>query len=258
MSEQIDHGPAGHGKLPRYRQIAEALLRDIQSGRLAVGSRLPGEFELGARHSVSRHTVREALRVLEELGVIGRRKGVGTVVTSDQVMRAFVHTAVDVAQLFQYPEGTQLRIQEQAQVTLDGPTGERLGLPAGSTWARLSGARRVLATGQRICWTDVYLHPAHSSIAERIGSDARPVYAYVEEAVGERVAHVDLEIRAELLDAAVAGALGTRPGVPVLTVIRRYRGADNRIFEVSVARHPADDFTYQLSLSRDWLERKEP
>jgi len=50
----------------RYQQVAESLLAEIRAGRLAVGDTLPGELELVGHFAVSRHTVREALRRLEE------------------------------------------------------------------------------------------------------------------------------------------------------------------------------------------------
>jgi DNA-binding GntR family transcriptional regulator len=64
---------------PQYQKLAEWLMSEIQSGRYAVGERMPGEFELVEKHNVSRHTVRESLRVLEDLGLIDRHQGHGTV-----------------------------------------------------------------------------------------------------------------------------------------------------------------------------------
>ncbi len=231
-------------------------MEEITAGRIAVGALLPGELELCSRFGVSRHTVREALRVLEEHGVIGRRKGAGTTVLSDRMVEAFVQSMGTVAELFQYPEGTRLRISEQQHaLTADEALAARLGVPRDSQWTRLSGVRQVTASGQRICWTDVYLLPEYAAVVERIGQP-KPVFALIEEHFGERVSNVELEISAELLDADLAQALALNAGAPALTVIRRYRGNHNRIFEVSVTHHPANQFTYRLSLERDWLDPK--
>ena len=51
---------------PLYLQVVRALKEDIVSGVYPIGSQLPTEEELCERFSVSRYTVREALRRLRE------------------------------------------------------------------------------------------------------------------------------------------------------------------------------------------------
>src|SRR5688572_19926951 len=63
---------------PRYAALAREIARDIGSGQHPVGSLLPAEVELAELHGVSRATVRSALQQLEALGLISRRKRVGT------------------------------------------------------------------------------------------------------------------------------------------------------------------------------------
>jgi GntR family transcriptional regulator, transcriptional repressor for pyruvate dehydrogenase complex len=55
-----------------YEQLADALRERIQAGALREGDRLPSETKLAAQAGVSRSTVREALRILQEAGLIER------------------------------------------------------------------------------------------------------------------------------------------------------------------------------------------
>lgn len=55
--------------------IARRIQRQISSGRLVVGARLPAEREMARRYNTSRVCVREAYRSLEELGVLTIRRG---------------------------------------------------------------------------------------------------------------------------------------------------------------------------------------
>ena len=65
---------------PKYRQLYAVLRRDIQSGRLPHGARLPSEADLGRTFKASRITVGRAVRDLQLAGLVERRAGSGTFV----------------------------------------------------------------------------------------------------------------------------------------------------------------------------------
>ena len=62
------------------QSCAEALEEAIELGMYRPGGRLPSEAELAEKLAVSRPTLREALRLLEERGTIRRHHGRGTFV----------------------------------------------------------------------------------------------------------------------------------------------------------------------------------
>ena len=61
--------------------VRDELAARIASGRLAPGAKLPAEPELADELGVSRPTLREALRSLEEDGFVTRTRGAGTYAT---------------------------------------------------------------------------------------------------------------------------------------------------------------------------------
>jgi GntR family transcriptional regulator of arabinose operon len=67
---------------PKYRKVYAALRRDIDSGRLRPGDRLPTELDLVRAFDASRITVGRAVRELQSEGLVQRRAGSGTYVTS--------------------------------------------------------------------------------------------------------------------------------------------------------------------------------
>jgi DNA-binding FadR family transcriptional regulator len=73
------------------KRVAEVLKRRILSGGYAPGDKLPSELSLAAELSVNRFTVREAMNQLEQLRLIDRRAGAGTV-----VLDYSEHAGVDV------------------------------------------------------------------------------------------------------------------------------------------------------------------
>lgn len=65
------------GALPVYLRIAELLIRDIASGRLADGARLPPEREMAAGLGIAVGTLRKALAELAGKGLVERVQGSG-------------------------------------------------------------------------------------------------------------------------------------------------------------------------------------
>jgi GntR family transcriptional regulator len=75
---------------PMYRQIAEDLRAQIDSGELKPGQQLRTELELQDHYGASRNTVRDAIKWLTTLGLVETRPGQGTFVV--QKIDPFVTT----------------------------------------------------------------------------------------------------------------------------------------------------------------------
>jgi GntR family transcriptional regulator, transcriptional repressor for pyruvate dehydrogenase complex len=58
-----------------YQAVHEALEEAILDGRLRTGDSLPTETDLASKFGVTRHTVREGIRVLEQTGFVKREAG---------------------------------------------------------------------------------------------------------------------------------------------------------------------------------------
>jgi GntR family transcriptional regulator len=65
---------------PMYRQIAEDLRGQVESGEIEPGQQLPTELDLRERYNASRNTVRDAIKWLMNLGLVETRPGQGTFV----------------------------------------------------------------------------------------------------------------------------------------------------------------------------------
>jgi DNA-binding GntR family transcriptional regulator len=237
---------------PRYRALADQLLGEIRSGRLRVGQTLPGELELGQSFGVSRHTVREALRRLEELGLIARQQGIGTVVTARESSESYVQMVRSPAQLMQYPQDSRLAVVESGLVVASRAQARLLGCKAGSKWFRMRAIRRMKASGSAICCVDIYVLPEYATIVDAVGRKPPPIYELIEQRFDERVASVQVDLFAGSIGAELAAPLGVEPGTASLSVVRRYTGRNGRVFEVSISEHPAGRFTYSLELRRGW------
>jgi len=67
-------------KKSAFSQIIDQIKDQIQNGSLKPGDQLPPERQFSEMMNVNRHTVREALKVLEYMGVVEGKTGIGTFV----------------------------------------------------------------------------------------------------------------------------------------------------------------------------------
>ena len=77
-----------------FEEAVQQIAEKIRSGDLHVGDRLPSERELAALMTISRPTLREAVKVLQEAGVLEVRRGQsgGIFVASELVPRELLRT----------------------------------------------------------------------------------------------------------------------------------------------------------------------
>lgn len=231
-------------KPPRYRQLANALRAEIASGRLRPGDALPPELELCETHNVSRHTMREALRLLTEDGLIERRRGAGTIV-ADVAAPAFAQPIGDFDAILQYAK-TAVFLPE-THGPADEDTLERFGLTGAydvCTGLRQPAGQPPLALTTILVRRD--LAPDPETVAGLAGS----ISEWIEQTHGVAVRSVVQRMEAVALDKLAGHRLGVTTGSPALRTLRRYRDASGAIILLSESLHPAGRFAYEMRLDR--------
>ena len=81
---------------PKYLRIVSWIKQQVADGHLAVGDRLASENELSRQFGLSRQTVRQATSILENSGILERRRGSGTYVASTCVVQRAVTMNIGV------------------------------------------------------------------------------------------------------------------------------------------------------------------
>jgi GntR family transcriptional regulator len=235
---------------PRYRRIADELNRKISTGIYPVGGLLPTELELCAKYRASRSTVREALRLLRDAGLISRRRRTGTEVVAQTTPASFRQPTNSIGDLLQYAEETRLTILSTRRIICDASLARQLECREGRAWLKINSLRTVPDDDRPICMTTAYVDADLPDIGARLGSVTGPISAMLEQSYGIRIARVDQTIQAMSLSRRQAELLRADPGSPALRAVRRYYQPDGVLIEVSSAIHPADRFTYVTSLIR--------
>ncbi|HEY0296700.1 MAG TPA: GntR family transcriptional regulator [Bordetella sp.] len=237
---------------PRYVELAQELIRQIQSGHLAVGASLPNEVDLSQQYGVSRSTLRSALRMVQDLGLISRRKRAGIRVEAAKPRTAYERSLSSLEDLMQYATVTERHVQSTQLVVCDAPLARKLECAVLQKWLCVAMLRvDMQKPDEPLCWTDVYLDP---EIGEGLGpqllSSTGLICEMIEARYGCKVAEVRQEIRAVGVPAHAAQALGVAQDSHALEVTRRYLGEQGHPFEITISVFPADRFAYGLVLRR--------
>jgi len=249
VSEQKLSG--GEAPRPLYIQLAYAIGERIAAGTYAVGELLPTEAELGEAFGVSRYTVRQAIQHLRQQGLVSARKGVGTRVEARRAGARYSHSIHSLSELLQFAHETRLDVIGHELIEARGALAELLGCRPRKPWLRFEGIRMGIGGDPPICHTEVYIDAAYRAIVSDTSSLRTAVWSLIESRFGETVIEVDQEIEAAILDEKQARLLKALPGTPALRFTRRYYVTGRRLVEMSINLHPADRFTYRMTIKRD-------
>ncbi|UFZ05078.1 GntR family transcriptional regulator [Bradyrhizobium ontarionense] len=238
----------------RYAQVARDLAEGIANGRFPVGSVLPTEFELCDHYGASRHTVRAAIKELQDLGLVSRKKKLGTrVEASTPAQGGYRPSLTSVADLVQFGAAHTRVVQDMADLVADRPLAKMLGCAVGRRWLRISSLRLDGDEGSApIGWTDVYVDAAYASLRDSVRTTPDVLISdLIEARFGRRAAEIRQDIEPVLIPDDLAQPLRVDRGTAGLRIIRHYLDSAGACFETSVSIHPAGRFMMSMRLKRE-------
>lgn len=223
----------------RYRDIAAVLRDRITSGSLGPGGLLPSEAALGDEFAVSRVTIRRALEVLRDEGVLDARQGVGWFVAEEPVRQSLARLATIESQLERGGIRPERRVLE-FELTVAAPAVARV---LGTT--RVLRVRRLhLAGGQPFALVTVWCPADLAGTLSLADVERSPFYELLDLALRGAVQ----TIGAEAADPETGRLLGVPVGSPVLSCRRVTTSAEGRAVLVSHHLFPAHRTEFVVDL----------
>ena len=223
------------------QSCAEALEEAIEGGAYRAGSRLPSEAELAEQLSVSRPTLRESLRLLEERGMIHRRHGRGTFVREGRIQkelnRNFGITSMILAAGYKPGAKDASIVSIQADVEL----ADRLGLkPEEHVWhierVRLADERPVVFSIDSIPEHLV----AREDLDQVLSDGDQSLYSLLHRVSGVVVSRGEAELIPCKATPELRALLDVRSGTPLLCMRQVDFDQHGRAVVYSVEYHVAD------------------
>jgi DNA-binding GntR family transcriptional regulator len=251
VSDPFGSGPPDGGAAALYMQIANTLEKAIADGDFPVSAMLPTETELCCRFGASRYTIREALRRLNEIGLVQRKAGAGTVVIARTPPSAFMHRVATLRGLLYYPKHTYREMLSAELVTTDQQLSRIIGCEVGKEWFRIQCLRKSDDDPTPFCWGEFFVLPAIGRSMDWPKIDHETVHDRIRNLGHHRAFRAVMEISASAITSPMAEYLIVREGAPALQIVRRYFDEHDDNFTTTRTIHPEHRFAYTMEFSRE-------
>lgn len=230
---------------PLYDQLVD-VLRDKIANELEPGDLLPSERELTERYGLSRTTVRQALRELENLGLVYRRHGRGTFVASTETQAANLSQAYSFTeQMREMGRVPATEILEFSRIEADKYLASHMGLRIADPVFVLRRLRS--ADGVPMMLERTYLPVRTFMGLTRDQLEGVSLYEVMEGTYHERIRLAEEEFSAGIARPEEAAALSVREGSPVLDLVRTTTNEAGEVIEFTLSVARADQFRYKVS-----------
>lgn len=236
--------------VPLYQRIFGVLHQRIESGLYRAGEQLGTETELADEFKVSKGTIRQALAVLAERGLIVRKQGSGTFVAEVDKPKRFVGSFADLVvgakrlrqRDFRLDNAVPFPPSVRAEYEMDEPTGTAI-------------IRRRERDGEVFAYSIQYMAPWVAAFVTKRELTEIGFIPLLHNH-GVVVQGGDQSVIAELADVDVAANLEIELGAPVLAA-RRVLRSERGPVEIVHAWYRGDLYEWQsavvLSRSKDHL-----
>jgi GntR family transcriptional regulator len=202
----------------RYHQIADDLRAGVEAGEYGAGRLLPSEADLSMRFGASRVTVRRALEVLRDEGLVDSRQGFGWFVATDPVRQSLGRLGTIESQLAAEGVTSMRKIIDFRFIKAPNHVRQVLGVDTVLRVRRLN-----LADGDPFALVTVWCPEEYGADLSRSDVERSPFYELINVPLGGAVQ----TIGAGAASGAEADLLGIPEGSPVLRCERVTRSRDD-------------------------------
>lgn len=233
-------------KLPLWYQVSQSLRASILGRTPDAPLRLPTEEQLAGHYGVSVLTMRQALKELEDEGLITRHRRRGTFIEPSAQRGSPVRLLGSVDAIVAQQSGMSTQLLGHGTAPVPGELTEHFpDLTEVATYHRLRSDEK---TGEPTNHAHNFIRP---ELAERVELDnlARwPMTKVLRDVVGVRISRITDTVEATLADPETARLLE----VPLLSPILHYTGItydeDGRALDVARIHYRGDRFSFTVTL----------
>ncbi|GII82813.1 putative GntR-family transcriptional regulator [Sphaerisporangium siamense] len=237
---------AARRRADRARQIADLLRRQI-THRHYDGGHLPLEAALAREFGTSRNTIREALDLLREEGLIDRCPGVGTRVAAEKYPHG-LHRLLGLAETLREHGEVTNEVRTMGLIRPPAAVSARLEIPGGEPVVYVERVRRL--NGVPLSLDLTYLVREVGEPLFEADLAHNDIFVLLERIAGQPLGMAELTVEAVNADAHTAAVLDAARGAALLMVERLAHLADGRPVDLEFIRFRGDRLTMRGHLTR--------
>ena len=228
--------------MKKYQQLFKQLERDNLGEKYQFGDFLPSEHQLMEIYQVSRDTVRKALALLQEEGLIEKVRGQGSKVVKQEQLDFPVSNLTSYQELVaQHQLQSKTNVISLDKITVDKKLSKTTGFPEYRLVWRIVRQRVVdnIASVLDIDYLDKSLVP---DLTREIGEHS--IYSYLEETLKLNIAYARKEITIDHVSNQDHILLDIGRDQHVVSIKSQVYLADGRQFQYTESRHKLDKFRF--------------
>ncbi len=235
--------PSRTDPLPLWAQVSDDLRRRISSGAFEQG--LPGEHDLTEQYGVSRHTIREALRVLRLEGLLKSERGRGTTVAETKLSQN-LGTLYSLFNTIQDQGVSHTSTVKRLAITVNPTVAQELNVAPTSEFVVIERIR--FAGGEPLAYDTAWLLADIARPLLEADFGHASIYGELRSRCGIEMDSGRERICAQVASRHVGADLGLVPGSPVFA-LERIGASGNHPIEWRETFIRGDRFTLEVDFS---------
>ncbi|MFJ6659188.1 GntR family transcriptional regulator [Streptomyces sp. NPDC091377] len=233
-------------KLPLWYQVSQSLRASILGRSARDSLRLPTEEQLAEHYGVSVLTMRQALKELEDEGLITRHRRRGTFIEPDATRAAPVRLLGSVDAIVAQQSGMTAELLGHGRAPVPAEFAEYFPeLPEAMTYHRLRSDEK---TGEPTNHARNWIRPELADAIRPQDLTRWPMTKVLRDVVGADISRITDTVAARLADPETSRLLR----VPLLSPILHYTGvtydSGGRVLDVAVIHYRGDRFSFTVTL----------
>ncbi|MFB7345205.1 GntR family transcriptional regulator [Streptomyces hydrogenans] len=233
-------------KLPLWYQVSQSLRASILGRTPDASLRLPTEEQLAAHYGVSVLTMRQALKELEEEGLISRHRRRGTFIEPGARRSTPRRLLGSIDAIVAQQSGERTTVLGHGPEPVPGELAEYF-----PDVAEVATYRRLRSDGESdepTNWAENAVRPEFAAAIDPTDLERWPMTKVLRDVVGVRISRITDTVEARLADPETAELLR----VPLLSPILHYTGVtyaeDGRVVDVARIRYRGDRFSFTVTV----------
>ncbi|WP_406859973.1 GntR family transcriptional regulator [Streptomyces sp. HUAS MG47] len=233
-------------KLPLWYQVSQSLRASILGRAPDASLRLPTEEQLAGHYGVSVLTMRQALKELEEEGLISRHRRRGTFIEPGARRSAPRRLLGSIDAIVAQQSGERTTVLGHGPAPVPGELAEHF--PDVAEVVAYRRLRRDGETGEPTNWAENAVRPEIADRLDPADLERWPMTKVLRDVLGVRISRITDTVEARLADPETASLLE----VPLLSPILHYTGVtydeDGRVVDVARIRYRGDRFSFTVTV----------